>query len=225
MADDVAEVIRQLGAGRAAVLGHAFGNGVARLLATTYQDVVEGAILAAASTDGASRETNETPFIAGDPSRPESERLEALRRGFFAPHHDPRPWLEGWYPVTLQKQKEAVHSAKPELFSKAGAASILQIIAESDPFSPYDSWRALRNECGDRVTARIVADASHALFPEQPLMLLSLSSTGQLGSEVDRNQPVALKEPAPRKTEAAFGTRSIVDLSSRGMQTSGYAKY
>jgi dienelactone hydrolase len=67
-----------------------------------------------------------------------------------------------------------VHSAKPELFSKAGAAPILQIIAESDPFSPYDSWRALRNECGDRVTARIVADASHALFPEQPLNVAEL---------------------------------------------------
>jgi pimeloyl-ACP methyl ester carboxylesterase len=167
MADDVAEVIRQFGAGRAAVLGHAFGNGVARLLAATHQDLVEGTILAAASTDGASKETNETPFIAGDPSRSESERLEALSRGFFAPHHDPRPWLEGWYPATLQMQKEAVHGVKPELFSKAGTAPILQIIAESDPFSPYESWRALRDECGDRVTARIVADASHALFPEQ----------------------------------------------------------
>jgi pimeloyl-ACP methyl ester carboxylesterase len=167
MADDIAEVIRQAGAGRAAVLGHAFGNGVARLLATTHQDLVEGTILAAASTGAASTETNATPFIAGDPSRPESERLEALRRGFFAPHHDPRPWLEGWYPATLQMQKQAVHDAKPEFFSKAGSAPILQIIAESDPFSPYESWRALRDECGDRVTARIVADASHSLFPEQ----------------------------------------------------------
>ena len=174
MADDVAEVIRQVGADRATVLGHAFGNGVARLLATTHQDLVEGTILAAASTDGASTETNETPFIAGDPSRSENERLEALRRGFFAPHYDPRPWLEGWYPTTLQMQKEAVQGVNPVLFSKAGTAPILQIIAESDPFSPYESWRALREECGDRVTARIVADASHALFPEQTPVVAEL---------------------------------------------------
>ena len=167
MADDVAEVIRQLGTGRAAVLGHAFGNGVARLLATTHPDLVEGTILAAASTDGVSSETNQTPFIAGDPSRPESERLEALSRGFFAPHHDPRPWLAGWYPATLQMQKQAVQKAEPTFFSAAGTAPILQIIAESDPFSPYETWRKLRDQCRDRVTARIVADASHALFPEQ----------------------------------------------------------
>jgi pimeloyl-ACP methyl ester carboxylesterase len=167
MADDIAQVVRQLGDGRAAVLGHAFGNGVARLLATTHQDLVEGTILAAASTDGASPETNETPFIAGDPSRPESERLQALQRGFFAPNHDPRPWLKGWYPATLQMQKNAVQKAEPVFFSKAGTAPILQIIAESDPFSPYETWRSLRDQCGGRVTARIVADASHALFPEQ----------------------------------------------------------
>jgi pimeloyl-ACP methyl ester carboxylesterase len=167
MAEDIAEVIRQLGDGRAVVLGHAFGNGVARLMATTHPDLIEGTILAAASTDGASAETNETPFIAGDPTRPESERLQALRHGFFAPRHDPRPWLEGWYPATLQMQKNAVHSADPDSFSGAGTAPILQIIAESDPFSPYETWRTLRDQCGDRVTTRIVADASHALFPEQ----------------------------------------------------------
>lgn len=167
MADDIAGVIRQLGGSRAVVLGHAFGNGVARLLATTHQDLVEGTILAAASTEGASPETNKTPFIAGDLSRPESERLEALKRAFFAPHHDPRIWLDGWYPATLQMQREAVQEADQHFFHKAGTAPILQIIAESDPFSPYESWRALREQCGNRVTTRIVADASHALFPEQ----------------------------------------------------------
>lgn len=167
MADDIAEVITRVGAGSAVVLGHAFGNGVARLLATTHGYLIKGTILAAASTEGASAETNRTPFIAGDLSKPESERLDALRRGFFAPHHDARPWLEGWYPATLQMQKDAVSAAQPSFFNKAGTAPILQIIAESDPFSPYETWRALRDECGARVTARIIADASHALFPEQ----------------------------------------------------------
>lgn len=167
MANDVAQVIHKLADSRAVVLGHAFGNGVARLLATTHQDLVHGTILAAASTDRASAATNATPFIAGDPTRPENERLEALQRVFFAPHHDPRAWLEGWYPATLKMQREAVHAAEPATFSMAGVAPILQIIAESDPFSPYESWRVLRDQCGARVTTRIVADASHALFPEQ----------------------------------------------------------
>ena len=48
MADDVAEVIRRLANGTAVVLGHAFGNGVARLLATTCGECVKDIILAAA---------------------------------------------------------------------------------------------------------------------------------------------------------------------------------
>jgi pimeloyl-ACP methyl ester carboxylesterase len=167
MANDVAKVIQQLAGGNAAVLGHAFGNGVARLLAMSHGEVVKGTILAAASGSGVSKEVNETPFIAGNPSLPEQDRLAALSLAFFAPHHDARQWLTGWYPETLHMQKTAVQAVNPADFSRAGTAPILQIIAESDPWNPYSSWRELREQCGDRVTTRIVADASHALFPEQ----------------------------------------------------------
>ena len=167
MASDVAKVIQKLGGGNAAVLGHAFGNGVARLLATSDKEVVKGTILAAASGSGVSKEINETPFIAGNPSLPKEDRLAALSLGFFAPYHDPRQWLTGWYPETLHRQNTAVQAINPAAFGRAGSAPILQIIAESDPWDPYNSWRELREQCGDRVTTRIVADASHALFPEQ----------------------------------------------------------
>jgi pimeloyl-ACP methyl ester carboxylesterase len=182
MANDVAEVIQQLTDGNAAVLGHAFGNSVARLLASSQGELVKGTILAAAGSSAASKEINETPFIAGNPSLPEQDRLAALRLAFFAPNHNARPWLTGWYPETLHMQKAAVQALNPAnssgaraapalqipaAFSRAGTAPILQIIAESDPFNPYSTWRELRELCGERVTTRIVADASHALFPEQ----------------------------------------------------------
>ena len=50
----------------------------------------------------------------------------------------------------------------------AGAAPVLEIIPEYDPFKPRPYWEELRRQLRDRVTAEIVADASHALFPEQP---------------------------------------------------------
>jgi pimeloyl-ACP methyl ester carboxylesterase len=167
MANDVARVIQQLAGGHAIVLGHAFGNGVARLLATSHGELVKGTILASASNSAAPRDINETPFIAGNPTLSEKDRLAALSRAFFAPHHDARQWLNGWYPETLHMQRTAVQAVNPAEFSRAGTAPILQIIAESDPFNPFTSWRELREECGCRVTTRIVADASHALFPEQ----------------------------------------------------------
>lgn len=168
MANDVAAVVQQLAGGHAAVLGHAFGNGVARLLAKSHPEVVKGTILAAAYSGGdIPKEVNNAPFVAGNPLLPEADRLAALCLAFFAPHHDARQWLTGWHPETLHMQAAAVHAVHPADFRRAGTAPILEIIAESDPFTPYQSWRNLREECGSRVTTRIVADASHALFPEQ----------------------------------------------------------
>lgn len=169
MAEDVATVIQQLAGGPAVVLGHAFGNGVARLIAQSRPELVKGTILAAAYSGGGgiAKEVDQAPFVAGNLSLPEKERLAALCLAFFAPRHDARLWLRGWYPETLRMQAAAVKAVNPADFRRAGTAPILEIIAESDPFTPYRSWRNLREECGSRVITRIVADASHALFPEQ----------------------------------------------------------
>ena len=167
MADDAAKVIQHLADGTAIVMGHAYGTGVARILATSHSEMVGGIILANAPADKPPADTEQLPFIAGNPALPEEERLQALSRGFFAPHHDARPWLSGWYPETLQMQKAALAEKGRSAIREGGTAPILQIISESDPFNPFDSWRERREKWGARVTARIVADASHSLFPEQ----------------------------------------------------------
>ena len=45
---------------------------------------------------------------------------------------------------------------------------MLELIPALDPFKPRDKWEELRTEFGLRVQARVIEDASHALFPEQP---------------------------------------------------------
>jgi hypothetical protein len=202
-------VIQQLAGGNAAVLGHAFGNGVARLLATSHGEAVKGTILAAANGSGVSKEVNETPFIAGNPSLPEQDRLAASSLAFFAPNHDARQWLTGWYPETLHMQKTGGQAVNPADFSRAGTAPILQIIAESDPWNPYSSWRELREQCGDRVTTRIVADASHALFPEQtPIVAeIVIAWLQSLGGTAEQRQSFHLKKRRSQMAENSdFGT-------------------
>ena len=167
MADDAAIVIQRLVGENAVVMGHAFGTYVASLLATTHPEAVRGTVLATGPGEGTPKDIAALPFIAGNPALPESERLQALSRGFFAPHHDARMWLNDWYPETLQMQKTAFAATDASMFYEAGTAPILQIFAESDPFNPFSSWRQRREKLGARVTARIIADASHALFPEQ----------------------------------------------------------
>jgi pimeloyl-ACP methyl ester carboxylesterase len=56
----------------------------------------------------------------------------------------------------------------PSKYWAGGSGPVLELIAECDPFRPYGTWRELRDAFPGRVAAAIIADAGHALFPEQP---------------------------------------------------------
>ena len=168
LAEDVAQVVRRLADSPAVILGHAFGSFLARVLSVEHGELVRGVILAAASATKVAPEIDETPFIAGNPARSEAERLAALKTAFFAPGHDAHPWLEGWYPATLNMQYAAVKATDTEPYWFGGQAPLLEIIPRWDPFKPEPLWSELRDRVGDRVTTVLIDDASHALFPEQP---------------------------------------------------------
>lgn len=170
LADDVATVIQRLGGGRAVIVGHAFGHFVARMVAVDHPDLVRGVVLAAAAASHWAPEIAATPLIAGDLSRPEPERLAALKLGFFAPGHDPAAWLQGWWPAAQKMEANSREKAgvqQSEWWS-AGKAPLLELIPASDPFKPRDQWGELAASYGERVTTVVIPDASHALFPEQP---------------------------------------------------------
>ena len=171
LADDVALVIDGLGGGRAAIVGHAFGNYVARMVATDHPARVRGVVLAAAAASAYPAEVAATPARAGDLQASEEDRLAALRLGFFAEGNDPRPWLDGWYPETLAMQLGSQEKAgvKQSEWWSAGTAPLLELIPASDPFKPRDRWGELSATFGARVKTAVIQGASHALFPEQPL--------------------------------------------------------
>ena len=108
-AADVAAVIAHEGSGPAFVVGHAFGNRVARMLATDRPDLVRAVALVAANIGKAPSPPQVRAAIraSADPSLPDEERIEALQFAFFAPGNDPRSWLEGWHPEVLQAQRIA----------------------------------------------------------------------------------------------------------------------
>ena len=174
LAADIALVVRELGGGKAIVLGHAFGNGVARMMAVDHPSMVRGIILAAAQCSSVTPEISKTPHQACDLQSPADERLAALRKGFFAPSHDPSVWLEGWYPDTMRMQVNSARAVPTSAYWSAGSAPILEIIPELDPFKPRQYWGELRNQLGERVTTKMVNNASHALFPEEPDQVCNL---------------------------------------------------
>lgn len=170
LAADVAMVIERLGGGRAVIVGHAFGHFVARMTAVDHPGAVRGVVLAAAAASSWGADIAKTPGVSGDLSLPDEERLAALRLGFFAPGHDPRPWLHGWFPATQQMQANSREKAgvKQSDWWGAGVAPLLELIPADDPFKPRDKWGELKGSYGERVTTVVIPEASHALFPEQP---------------------------------------------------------
>jgi pimeloyl-ACP methyl ester carboxylesterase len=168
LARDIAEVIKALGNGRAVVVGHAYGNWVARMTAADYPQHVRGVVIAAAAAKSYPPELSAAVTNAGDLALPEAERLAALRFGFFAPGHDPTVWLTGWHPQVRASQRAAAAATPQQEWWSAGTAPLLDLQAEHDPFKPPEKRNEMKDEFGGRVTVTVIPDASHALMPEQP---------------------------------------------------------
>lgn len=167
-ARDVAEAIAHSGGGRAIVVGHAYGNWVARMTAVDYPERVRGVVIAAAASKqfdpALSLEINK----ASDASLPDDVRIAALRVAFFAPGNDPTPWLSGWSPEMRTIQRAAAAAVKQSDWWSGGKAPLLDLQAELDPFKTPDKRNEMKDEFGDRVTVTVIPNASHALVPEQP---------------------------------------------------------
>jgi pimeloyl-ACP methyl ester carboxylesterase len=167
-ANDVAEVVRRLGGGRAVIVGHAYGNWVARMTASDHPQLVRGVAIAAAAAKQYDPKLSLEIDKAGDPSLPDSVRLAALRTAFFAPGNDAAVWLAGWHPQIRQAQRAAAAAVPQAEWWAGGRAPLLDLQAEQDPFKTPDKRNEMKNEFGDRVTIVVIPGASHALFPEQP---------------------------------------------------------
>jgi pimeloyl-ACP methyl ester carboxylesterase len=167
-ARDVAEVIRQLGDGRAVVVGHAYGNWVARMTAVDHPALVRGVVIAAAASREYDQGLRAEIDTAGDAKLSEAVRLAALRKAFFAPAGDPRVWLTGWHPHVREAQRAAAAAVPQQEWWPGGVAPLLDLQSAQDPFRIEATRREMKDEFGERVTVVVIQNASHALFPEQP---------------------------------------------------------
>ncbi len=171
MAADLASVLEAAGAVPAVALGHAFGNTVARTLATDRPDLVRGVVLVAASGRAPlSPEIRAAINNASDLALPPADRLRYLRDGYFAPGNDPASWLDGWHPATQAMEWAAFRATRPDEYVPAGPTMpILDIQGDADVIIPPAYSLDLQKELGSsRVTVVVVPHAGHAMLPEQP---------------------------------------------------------
>jgi pimeloyl-ACP methyl ester carboxylesterase len=186
-ARDTAAVIRHEGGGPAVLVGHAFGNWVARMTAVDHPQLVRGVVIVAAAAkaypagfEGA-RALSEAVRKSGDSALPDAERLNYLRIAFFAPGSDASVWLKGWYPEVDEAQFAAGRATRQSEWWPGGTVPLLDLQAALDPFKPRAMMNEIRAEFGERTTIIVIPNASHALLPEQPAAVVEAIVAWMLG--------------------------------------------
>ena len=179
-AGDVREVIRALQSGQSVakpvvLVGHAYGNRLARAVATWHPDAVSGLILLASGGQVAI-----PPALAKalrdvfDPALPPEAHIAAVRTAFFAPGNDPEVWREGWYGAVALEQQSAFRELSPQAWTGGGQTSMYIIQAAQDLLAAPANAEVLRSAYPDRVEVAFLQNAGHAMLPEQPERLAEL---------------------------------------------------
>lgn len=153
------------------VLGHAFGNRVARTFATAYPNQTAHTILIAAGgkvpiADRA-REALLHSFWSFAPA---FWREDEIRYAFFAEGNPiPDYWIGGWNISTSLMQVKATNATSSDLWWEGGTAPMLVIQALEDKIAPPEHTSdILEKELGARVHVVRLENAGHALLPERP---------------------------------------------------------
>jgi pimeloyl-ACP methyl ester carboxylesterase len=177
LARDVATVIERENAGPAVIVGHAYGNWVARMTAVDHPKLVRGVVLAAAASMKFPPRLSVLVSKSADMTVPEAERLAAMQEIFFASDSDPKIWLKGWWTEASEGQRVAAANVKQSDWWAAGNVPLFDLQAAVDPFKPKGTENELKDEFPDRVTIAVIPNASHALLPEQPAAVVEAIAT------------------------------------------------
>jgi pimeloyl-ACP methyl ester carboxylesterase len=170
LAADIAAVIENAQSGPAFVVGHAFGNRVARTLATVRPEVVRAVGLVAANVgrNPSPPDVRAAIRLSADVNAPDDARIKAMQFVFFAPGNDASVWLDGWHPDVLAAQRIAGDLTPRTLDYAAGRAPVLYIQPSHDPLAHVEDAEDYKKALGDRVTVVVVPNSAHAVIVEQP---------------------------------------------------------
>lgn len=150
------------------LVGHAFGNRIARAFASRYPARVRSLVLLAAGDSGPPPDVRNDIFKILIGCLPDSVRSGALHRAFFAPgNRAPDYWMSGWYPRAGLAQGKATASTPLKQWASGGVAPMLVVQPADDAAAP-DGAEKLKRLYPDRVTIVNLENAGHAILPEQP---------------------------------------------------------
>jgi pimeloyl-ACP methyl ester carboxylesterase len=170
LAGDVAGVIKAIGCGPVHLVGHAFGNRIARCLAIDQPQLVRSiTLLAAGGLIGPS-----TPLGTGFRNATQvkmngSDCVTTLGARWLSPASDPKvlEQVECWPAVHIAHLATS-RNAPVEYWWSAGTAPLLVIQGLDDEAAPPGNGHALREQVGERVRVVDLHHAGHFLLLEHP---------------------------------------------------------
>jgi pimeloyl-ACP methyl ester carboxylesterase len=170
LAVDAAEVLQAMDCGPAHLVGHAFGNRVARCLAADRPSVVRSVtLLAAGGLIGPSIPLGNPFRSATEAKMSGSDCVTVLGARWLSPASDPKilAHVDCWPAVHLAHLATSQGVALDEWWG-AGTAPLLVIQGLDDEAAPPSNGHALREQFGERVRVIDLPRAGHFLPSEQP---------------------------------------------------------
>lgn len=169
LAADIAALLEEWIGGAATVIGHAFGNRIARTLAADRPELVLAVVLLSSSGKvQPTPEIAEAIRLAQAVDTPDDIRRAAVQEAWFAPGHDVTPWLDGWSQPVMTAYLAAAAATPVEDWWTAGSKDVLIVQGLADVAAPVGNGRLLKQELGDRGTLVELPDIGHAMPVEDP---------------------------------------------------------
>lgn len=175
LAEDVAAVIETQTRAPVMLIGHAFGNRLARTMAADRPELVSRVgLLACGGLIEMPEKAMKALIGCFDESLPPDEHMECVRYGFFAEGNDPEVWRDGWYRPVMLMQSSAVRATPVEDWWEAGGQPILVVQATEDAIALPANAHDLKKRLGERATLVELPNAGHAMLPEQPKKIVEI---------------------------------------------------
>ena len=151
------------------LVGHAFGNRLARMVTADYPDrVLSLTLLAAGGHIEMRRDIFQSLIACYDETLSDEMHMHHVSRAFFAEGNDPTVWREGWMPDVMRLQQAALARVERTEWWDAVAPRVLVVQALQDVIAPVGNGQKYASD-HPAITKLVDIDgAGHAMLPEQP---------------------------------------------------------
>ncbi len=168
LARDVAAVIEAT-SGRAVLIGHGFGNRIARMTAADRSTLVQGVVLLGCSGKvQPSAEIAAAIRLAQAEDTPPDVRARAVEAAWYGKGRDISVWMDGWSQPVMRSYLAAAAATDTASWWTAGSAKVLIVQGLADVAAPPENGRSLKAELGERAQLIELENIGHALPVEDP---------------------------------------------------------